>query len=597
MRAEIDGIWKELRRKNTAEQAFYTILMILFFSLGAEGQEKEWCSRKAFLSLFLDTPDYDLKEAALRFSEKVDWNRLKMDREERRYMELLAKDLQFWTGRRKARPVENLEELVQSLLVAAAADWGYSYTPESVRTLAAELFRGTGVGRMADFGCGIGLLGMKVWDSVWAGNGAVEYTGVEWDQALCDIHRIAVFLSGIHPGKTQRRDLQEIAMEEAGQTYDLIVMDTPRGSNKMIPCQDGDLRLSAFGKKMIYTDWLWIQEALRCLKDGGYAAVLATPGALIRSNESKLRRKMVEEDWLEAVFTLPSNLYPEMAVGTELLIFHKKKDLAFRNRILFADLSDFAVWDKKNICSLSAEGIRTAVDCYREKEEREGICTICRTEEIDRNNDSWKPLQYLNREESFWGKKSICLEEAAAVIRGAQVGTQKGGEQKGDACFLNIRDIQNGMIRYEDAEKIDDSHAAYKEKFRIQEDDIVLTSKGAVMKLAIVGKGAPPAFISGNLTILRVDRNVYDPYVLFAYLHSAEGSMALEKIQSGTTIRILNNSNLKKLKIPGFRTDVMREIGRELKEKKEIFITKQKELQEGYERDRAELLCRLKEEG
>ena len=96
--------------------------------------------------------------------------------------------------------------------------------------------------------------------------------------------------------------------------------------------------------------------------------------------------------------------------------------------------------------------------------------------------------------------------------------------------------------------------------------------------------------------MLRVKRPAYDPYVLFHYLDSEKGRISLEQIQSGTTIRILNNTNLMALRVPLYEIEKMQKIGSRLKEKREIFLKKQRSLIENYDTERKILLDLLKEE-
>ena len=113
------------------------------------------------------------------------------------------------------------------------------------------------------------------------------------------------------------------------------------------------------------------------------------------------------------------------------------------------------------------------------------------------------------------------------------------------------------------------------------------------MKLAIVEDYPPEAYISGNLTLIRVNPEKYHPYVLFEYLNSRQGQISLERIQSGTTIRILSNASLQKLKIPEYNLEKMREIGKGLKENQTVFYREKYMLEKQYENKRKHLLKEL----
>ena len=90
--------------------------------------------------------------------------------------------------------------------------------------------------------------------------------------------------------------------------------------------------------------------------------------------------------------------------------------------------------------------------------------------------------------------------------------------------------------------------------------------------------------------MIRVNQEVYDPYVLFEYLTSEKGMKALESIQSGTTIRILNNTNMAKLKIPAYSMEMMHSVGRQLKYERRQYLRQMKEIAVQYEQERKILL-------
>ncbi|WP_462378423.1 restriction endonuclease subunit S, partial [Emergencia timonensis] len=109
------------------------------------------------------------------------------------------------------------------------------------------------------------------------------------------------------------------------------------------------------------------------------------------------------------------------------------------------------------------------------------------------------------------------------------------------------------------------------------------------IKMTIVENDPPLAFISGNITIIRVDNCKYDPYVLFEYLNSETGQVNLDRIQSGTTIKILSNGNLKNLQIPSFELLKMQEVGKQLKENRNEFFRVWRELINNYQEKKKEL--------
>ena len=149
--------------------------------------------------------------------------------------------------------------------------------------------------------------------------------------------------------------------------------------------------------------------------------------------------------------------------------------------------------------------------------------------------------------------------------------------EDGDAYFLNIRDIRGQGISLESADRVGIDSPVCKEKYRVRQDDILITSKGTALKLALAEDLGDNVYISGNLTMIRVDPEKYDPYILFEYLNSGQGRIALERIQSGTTIRILSSASLERLKIPAYDLERMKSVGARLQENQLAFYRGEEE--------------------
>lgn len=596
MKNMIESDWRELQKKLPDAQVFYLFVMLIVTKYQEQQRKiqnrEEKFTQERFRAAFFDVLQYDLKEAVWRFCEKVDWFLVEGDGEIQKILSYAEDKISFLFYEKES--VQTLDSLLENVLELAGSCGEYVATPSSIQRLVEELLSDIRPEKMADFCCGIAGFGVKIWEKIGGRQQDIFFYGADIDAVLCDIGKIVLFLHGI-TGRIERKDLLAPPEDSQDAFYDLIVLDIPRGNNKSEFYNWKDVRIEDFDKKMIYSDWIFIQDVLYHLKDGGYAAVLSTSGALIRANEKILREKVVLNDWLEAVITLPENLYPNTRTGTELLIFHKGKPFSRRGQIFFADISRYYFREKRNAYTISEKGQELACAGFKKYREIEGISVIKKSGMLDLHNFSLKPVQYLQQESEAVRQESICLSEIAEIVRGAQILSKDINSEDGAARFINIKDIQNERILYDTAEKINPSHSACKEKYRIQEDDILITSKGTVIKMAIVEPNPPVAFISGNITMLRV-RQKYHSYVLFHYLNSEQGRAALERIQSGTTIRILNNTNLKELRIPAYNQELMQRVGTQLKKKQNTFWEKQKALVEKYQTEKRLLLELLEED-
>lgn len=247
--------------------------------------------------------------------------------------------------------------------------------------------------------------------------------------------------------------------------------------------------------------------------------------------------------------------------------------------------------DTRRTRTLSQEGIEALGGAFRRFHGEASLSKIVPVREIQQGEYSLYPPAYLTASQTFMAE--TCLKDVATVTRGLQLSKDHFAVQDGPRYLLNIRDLQDGEIHYETAERLEVNNSLWDEKYRIREDDIILTSKGTALKIAIVPPDPPAAYISGNLTLLRVKPGRYSPYVLYEYLASEAGRRALGLIQTGTTIRVLGSGNLGQLKIPAYDQVLATETGLALKRAALQYRRDLIDLHENYHDQKKVLLSQL----
>lgn len=585
MQQRIEEIWRELKRKAPLEQIFYLSLVLAFCQ--NQRKEKGKITQAGVKEVLERIQGYNLRVAFTRIFQFIRWEIL----DDKDIEEMFQIEVSLF--REYLEKGGKLSELFQ-MIFAQAGKWDvYAPTPTEVRKLIVDILGFHKAHRIADFCCGGAGLGLELWKRLTIRNKEVSFHGEELNRNLCDAAQLYFSAYEVPDGEIEERDILTIPDTAESQSYDIIVLDIPRGQNVTEVYDEKDPRLLCFNKKNIYSDWIFIQDVLYRLKKTGTAAVLVTPGALTRVNEEILREQIVVNDWLEAVITLPENLYSKYYAGTELLIFNKDKESSRKGKVIFIDISKEFKRQGRRTVEITEAGLLQVREIFVHSWEVKGVSAVCSREQIQKNQYSFKPSQYIQQEDEWEFVSELVLEDIAQITRGAQVPKRADVVEDGDVYFLNIKDIQEKRIQYEGADKVRSTNSVCKGKYRIQKDDILITSKGTALKLAIVEDYSPEAYISGNLTLIRVNPEKYHPYVLFEYLNSRQGQISLERIQSGTTIRILSNASLQKLKIPEYHLEKMREIGKELKENQTVFYREKYMLEKQYENKRKHLLKEL----
>lgn len=613
MKRSLSAYWQRLNTRYSCEQVFYMMLhwiFVVYQGVRSEKWEKEFSFyRKGLIPLLNGVEDYLLRESAVRFGERINWEALEEAEEDRKCLEDFGMDIaRYFRIQRKGADskalqegqlLDRLDSLTDILFELWGSNGGYGNTPKSIQDALCLIFQNMQVSIIGDLCCGSGCLGMRVWEHL-SQRENTSYYGNDIEPVMCEIAKLMAYFHGIPVSRIMWKDVLATEQKEEKKRYDLMVSDLPKGNNANVSVDPSDIRFAWVGKRNIFSEWMYLLDMLYYLDEGGRGAAVVTTGALIRQSEADIRRRLLQQDWIEAVITLPPNLYPNSRTTTEIIVFNKKKEPTRQNKVLFLDISTMHSRESRNCYTITPQGLQLLEQCMNQYVAAEGTSCICNTEEIEDGTYSLKPVRYIARPEvAVSNGKWILLQNVAKIFRGVQL--KKEEEQRlcqdGDAYYLNIKDLVDGRICFSKAQKIRAKDSSWYQKFQIKTDDILITSKGTAFKAAIVEGTPPQAYISGNLTLIRVDKEKYHPHVLYEYLCSRQGEIAIERIQSGSTIRVLNNANLLRLPIPDYNLELMDKVGRQLQSKYERYYKEMERLQAEYHKEKRLLLELIDLEG
>src|SRR5208282_4997871 len=149
------------------------------------------------------------------------------------------------------------------------------------------------------------------------------FHGYDFDHTMLRIGSMNMLLHGVENPDVIYRD--SLSQDHAGEEekYTLVLANPPfAGSLDYETCAK-DLQQIVKTKK---TELLFLALFLRLLKPGGRAAVIVPEGVLFGSSNAHktLRQKLVEEQKLDAVISLPAGVFkPYAGVSTGILVFTK----------------------------------------------------------------------------------------------------------------------------------------------------------------------------------------------------------------------------------------------------------------------------------
>jgi type I restriction enzyme M protein len=160
------------------------------------------------------------------------------------------------------------------------------------------------------------------------------FHGFDFDVTMLRLAAMNMMLHGVEDAGIRYRDTLSSNFNES-EAYDVILANPPfKGS---LDFDDTNKTLLSIVKTK-KTELLFVALILRMLKPGGRAAVIVPDGVLFGSSTAhrELRVKLVEENQLEAVVSLPSGVFkPYAGVSTGILVFSKGGKT---NDVLFVDV-------------------------------------------------------------------------------------------------------------------------------------------------------------------------------------------------------------------------------------------------------------------
>ncbi len=143
-------------------------------------------------------------------------------------------------------------------------------------------------------------------------------------------------------------------------------------------------------------DWAWIQLGIAYTRRK--AGIVIDQGTLFRGGREKnIRKKIVEEDLIEAIILLPEKLFYNTQVPGVIIIFNKQKPPKRKGKILFINASQ--LYEKhpevKRLNRLGGKHIQKIVEIYNQFKEEPGLSHIATLKEIRQNDYNLNVTLYV----------------------------------------------------------------------------------------------------------------------------------------------------------------------------------------------------------
>ena len=186
------------------------------------------------------------------------------------------------------------------------------------------------------------------------------------------------------------------------EPFELIVSNPPysikwAGSDNPLLINDPRFAPAGVLAPKSKADMAFIMHSLSWLAPNGTAAIVCFPGILYRGGaEQKIRKYLVDNNYVDCVIQLPSNLFYGTSIATCIMVLKKSKP---DNRTLFIDATRECVKVTNNN-KLTPENIDRIVDTFAQRREEAHFSHLAGYEEIVENDYNLSVSTYVEAEDT-----------------------------------------------------------------------------------------------------------------------------------------------------------------------------------------------------
>ncbi len=301
----------------------------------------------------------------------------------------------------------------------AGKSGGEFFTPADVSELLTRLgtVGKTEVNKVYDPACGSGSLLLKA-EKVLGREGVRQgYFGQEINITTYNLCRINMFLHDVG------FDRFDVACEDTlthpqhwdDEPFELIVSNPPysihwAGDDDATLINDPRYSPAGVLAPKSKADLAFIMHSLSWLAPNGTAAIVCFPGIMYRGGaEQKIRKYLMDNNFIDCIIQLPSNLFFGTSIATCIMVMKRGKT---DNKTLFIDASKECVKVTNNN-KLTAENIKNIVDAYTSRSEVANFAHLASYEEIKEQEYNLTVSTYVESEDT---REKVDIDKLNAEI-------------------------------------------------------------------------------------------------------------------------------------------------------------------------------------
>ena len=314
------------------------------------------------------------------------------------------------------------EFLISNYAANAGKSGGEFFTPQSVSKLIAKLavHKQTTINKIYDPAAGSGSLLLQAKKQFVAHIIEDGFYGQEINHTTYNLARMNMFLHNINYDKFDISLGNTLLDPKYGdeKPFDAIVSNPPY-SVKWIGNDDptliNDERFAPAGvlAPKSKADFAFVLHCLSYLSSKGRAAIVCFPGIFYRSGaEQKIRKYLVDNNFVETVISLAPNLFFGTSIAVNILVLSKHKG---DNKTQFIDASGEDFYKKEtNTNILTDKQIEEIMKIFDSKDDMDYVARTVPYDEIAQNDYNLSVSSYVEAEDT---REKIDIKELNREIK------------------------------------------------------------------------------------------------------------------------------------------------------------------------------------
>lgn len=311
------------------------------------------------------------------------------------------------------------EYLMQMYAANAGKSGGEYYTPQEVSELLARItvMGKSEVNKVYDPACGSGSLLLKFAKVLGKENVRQGFYGQEINLTTYNLARINMFLHDVNYEKFNiaHGDTLTDPAHWDDEPFEAIVSNPPysiKWDGDANPLLINDPRFAPAGvlAPKSKADLAFTMHILSWLAVNGTAAIVEFPGVLYRGGaERKIRKYLIDNNYVDAVIQLPPDLFFGTTIATCIIVLKKSKT---DNAVLFIDASaEFKRVGNKN--KLTEANQQHILDTLTARESVDHVAALVSNEDIAANDYNIAVSSYVEQEDT---RETVDITELNAEI-------------------------------------------------------------------------------------------------------------------------------------------------------------------------------------